>query len=340
MSLKRKQSATVSPELIIRSIRRRFFSASASTMSEAQNDPASANISDQNDQNCAQDESYTLNLPPFNVMNFPHVNIQTEEGGNIDLTQAIMSLLSSPQFSAALAAAIVPAMVPVLTPLLSSALSADIQNTVKHAVQDAVKPLKDEISHLTSRIDANERDIACVIDDNNVDFLGSQVKQLRSDMEDLRGGLEQLEQYGRRNSLRFHNVTVPESGETDDAIVKLCRDKLDVTITSEDICRSHPIGSPNRYGKSQVICRFRNWKLKNQIYRNKRKLKNDNDHVFITEDLTSYRQEIVSEMSDAKRAGKLHSFWSNDGRLFIKQYERSRKILISSIDELHSAVPP
>ena len=35
----------------------------------------------------------------------------------------------------------------------------------------------------------------------------------------LEDGLDNLEHYGRRNSLRFHNVTIPE---TDKVISKLC----------------------------------------------------------------------------------------------------------------------
>ena len=73
--------------------------------------------------------------------------------------------------------------------------------------------------------------------------------------------------------------------------------------------------------------RFRNWKIKNSIYSQKKGLKEDPDHVFITEDLTSHRQAIVNEIVKAKRAGKVSSFWTNDGRIFIKTGEFSLKLL-------------
>ena len=129
-----------------------------------------------------------------------------------------------------------------------------------------------------------------------------------------------LEQYGRRNSLRFHNVPLEsESVDTDDAIANLFTIKLGVSITADDICRSHRIGSANRFGNYQVICRFRNWELK-KVFTNKRKLKDNDDHTFITEDINKYRQEIVSEMLKAKRAGKIHAFLSTDGRLCCNPY--------------------
>ena len=96
-------------------------------------------------------------------------------------------------------------------------------------------------------------------------------------------GLEQLEQYGRRNSLRFHYVPLEsESVDTDDAIANLFTIKVGVSITADDICRSHRIGRANRFGSYQVICRFRNWKPKNKMFTNKRKLKDNDDHTFIT----------------------------------------------------------
>ena len=38
------------------------------------------------------------------------------------------------------------------------------------------------------------------------------------------------------------------------------------------------------------------------------------DNIFITEDLTRYRQSIVGALADAKRAGYIDTYWTNDGR--------------------------
>jgi hypothetical protein len=45
--------------------------------------------------------------------------------------------------------------------------------------------------------------------------------------------IEELEQYGRRNSLRFHNVTITkeELNKTDDKIVDICKQHLKIDIT-------------------------------------------------------------------------------------------------------------
>lgn len=98
--------------------------------------------------------------------------------------------------------------------------------------------------------------------------------------------MEELEQYGRRNSLGFYNVNLNQDQIqlTDETALKICKDNL----TIDDIQRSHIIGCVNHLGKAQIICRFWNWKIKNQVYRVKRKLKTSNQkYIFITEDLTS-----------------------------------------------------
>lgn len=71
------------------------------------------------------------------------------------------------------------------------------------------------------------------------------------------------------------------------------------------------------------------------MYKAKSKLKNSD--IFVTEDLTRYRQGIIHELSAAKRLRKVHS---NDGRIFIKLSENGQKYSIKSISELHKIAPP
>jgi deoxyhypusine synthase len=69
-------------------------------------------------------------------------------------------------------------------------------------------------------------------------------RRLNDNVFDLMVDIEELEQYGRRNSLRFHNVpiTKEELNKTDDKIVDICEQHLKIDITSDDINRSHIIG--------------------------------------------------------------------------------------------------
>jgi hypothetical protein len=68
--------------------------------------------------------------------------------------------------------------------------------------------------------------------------------------------------------------------------------RQEIKLTIDDIDRSHIIGNITN-GKGQIICRLRNWKIKNKIYSNQSSLKNNPDKIVITEDLTRHRQYLV-----------------------------------------------
>ena len=126
--------------------------------------------------------------------------------------------------------------------------------------------------------------------------------------------------------------------DTDKIVTAICKESLNINLSEDDISRSHIIGKPNSRGNIQIICKLKNWKTKNTVYQSKKKLKNSS--IFITEDLTRYRQQIVQELSKAKKAKKVHSFWTNDGRIFAKLSERGSKFMIRSLEDLRDLAPP
>ncbi|KAK3105848.1 hypothetical protein FSP39_007085 [Pinctada imbricata] len=217
-------------------------------------------------------------------------------------------------------AAMPPSLVQVLGPYMEA------------MIQAAVKPLQDKIAK-QEQVIQQQKDL--------IDDLYYITDDLYRRVDDADSKVENLEQYGRRNSLRFHNVKLPsEDCNTDKVIVDLCKEQLDITISEDDICRSHPIGEPNRHGKSQLIARFRNWKIKNNIFLNKKKLKGSSDKVFITEDLTPYRQSLMKYISAAKRDKRLSSFWTSDGRIFVKLSEGGRRHLLVNEEQLNGILSP
>jgi hypothetical protein len=164
---------------------------------------------------------------------------------------------------------------------------------------------------------------------------------LKHEVNVLHNKIEELEQYARRASLRFHNVPMTQGDlpQTDGLIVNILNDKLGLAqpLTENDINRSHII-RPLNNGKGQLICRFRNWKVKNSIFMKKKNLKNNEDNIFITEDLTKVRQSIIKEISTHKKPKKLNSFWTFDGRIFAKKTDDSRKTFIRCIQDINGLI--
>lgn len=150
--------------------------------------------------------------------------------------------------------------------------------------------------------------------------------------------LDNFEQHCRRTSLRFYNVPKPGTDETntdtESAVISIY-EKMGVTITSDDIDWSHIIARQNRNNKLQIICKFKTWKAKNKVFSVKKELENKSDKIFITEDLTSYRQSIVSKLIEAKKRKSILRFWTFDGGIYIKLEQNGEKLEITSLDKIN-----
>lgn len=217
------------------------------------------------------------------------------------------------------------AFIGAFTPLIAAAIAPQIQLIVQSCIQPIIISVKEQQKDLEEQ---NEE----------IETLKKSNAELQQRVDDLEYGLDNLEQYGRRTSLRFHNVPKPGTDEadadTESAVINICA-KMGVTITSDDIDRSHPIGRSNRNNKIQIICKFKTWKAKNKVFSAKKELKNNSDKIFITEDLTRYRQSIVSKLIEAKKRKSIFSFWTFDGRVYTKLEQNGEKLEITSLGEIN-----
>jgi hypothetical protein len=146
--------------------------------------------------------------------------------------------------------------------------------------------------------------------------------------------IESQEQYSRTTSLRFYNIQVPvdERGrivhpvDTDQLILQVCNTKLGLDININDIGRSHVIGKV----KNVSIVRFLSYRIRNRVYTNKKALKGHPDGIFITE----YRTELVKKLSQLKYSKQIYTYWTSDGKIYVKQTETSRKQTINNFDDI------
>jgi hypothetical protein len=76
---------------------------------------------------------------------------------------------------------------------------------------------------------------------------------------------------------------------------------------------------------------------KRNLYEEEKPKKNNEDNIFITEDLTKFRQSIIKELN-TKKTKKLNSFWTFDGRIFAKKTDDSRKTFIRCIQDINDLI--
>ncbi|CAG2226265.1 unnamed protein product [Mytilus edulis] len=223
---------------------------------------------------------------------------------------------------------------------LISELKTSLKSAITEAIQDAIKPLNAIINQQQLKITSLETEntqlkqhVDKALSDASERYekfrnLGNAIftsmaenKGLKEEVATLNADIEELEQYGRRTSLRFHNVPLSKEDlqKTDNIIVDIANLKLGISppLCVNDINRSHIIGKIEG-GKAQLICRFRNWKIKNSIYMSKKKLKNNSAQIFITEDLTRDRQELIKRLNQLKKTKRFTRF----GPLMVEYSQR------------------
>lgn len=250
------------------------------------------------------------------------IQSQLQKGKIVNLNELVFATVSKPGF--------LDLFVPTLCDSVTTAILPSINDAIRNSVSECMKPFVEQINSQRTEIDQLQSENIILKEEN---------KCLHDKIDDLSNVVEQLEQHGRRNTLRFHNIPLTQNQikSTDEVLIKFLHEKLDITITDADIDRSHILGKINRFNKAQIICRFRSWNIKNKIFKSKSKLAKNPDKIFISEDLTQPRRELVVRLNHLRKSQIIQSSWTHDGSIFAKVSESSRTMKIlchSDIDNL------
>ena len=207
---------------------------------------------------------------------------------------------------------------------------------------------------------------------------------------------EELEQYTRKNSLRFAGLEEKDNEDPSDTILHVCNDflKVDPPVNISDIDNAHRLGEAS---PRALIIKFSSYRVRRRVFEVKRRLKrintarksgsggalwsplestasDDEGHgdasvadtrsaadgqlrsedspsneqasedppnpppvqkpklppIFINEDLTRARNNLLFEARKLKREGKLSDAWSFEGRIRVKNLQNQ----VEKIDRL------
>ena len=124
-------------------------------------------------------------------------------------------------------------------------------------------------------------------------------------------------------------MTESAYSSTEAAVLKLA-EALNIALSPTDIDISHKL---KQKGKTFIIARFVSHKTKTKMYKERIKLKNlhvtdifpsysnaaaaDLSEDF-NENLTAYRRGLVAKAAKMRVDGVIHSFWTIDGKVFVK----------------------
>ena len=165
-------------------------------------------------------------------------------------------------------------------------------------------------------------------------------------IDSLIESLDNLEQYSRKNSLEIHGISENIYTSTEEVVFKVA-EAVNVPVAAEDIEISHKLRRRN--GMKPIIVQFCSHKVKSLLYKEQTKLKSvkisdlypsyasaatKQNCIFINENLTPYRADLVRQANDMKADGLLSSVWTPDGKVFVKTSPSGDPVRIYSEDDL------
>jgi hypothetical protein len=141
-------------------------------------------------------------------------------------------------------------------------------------------------------------------------------EQLTRTISHLEEKLDEHEQYSRRNCLLIHGLPEKTKEDTNETAINTIKTHLNLTVTDEDIDRSHRLGKkrkPDATNDKQsrpIIVKFTRYAVRSRVFKAKSGLKGTG--VVITENLTAKRMQLLERV---KNDDQVATAWTTDGRV-------------------------
>ena len=222
----------------------------------------------------------------------------------------------------------------ILSTITGSVLSAEmmaIHQTLDQLRRDIRSEVSGKIEQLQSTVVALRQEIS---------EKDATIATLKTKVAALEGVADEQEQYSRRNSLRLSGL--PESPR-EDIVAETIRTinermELDPPLVIDEIDRLHRVGQQKEGVNRAVLIKFATYRSRRRVFSEKKKLKVSTTgsaapKLFLNEDLTRHRAELLWEARKMKLAGRIKDAWSADGRLLLKN-NRGVIVPFKSIDDL------
>ena len=244
-----------------------------------------------------------------------------------------------------------PILYDMVSPLIQSTVNEAINQIRLTVVDEMIKSnneLKDMVTQQSETINAQK----AVIKDQKkllaekaerIENLEFNVDYLMAEVDSMKIQMNNLEQYGRRNSIRINNLKVPAPLADELDLTKHVVSFLNKRILHDtkpldlrDVERCHFVGKAVLGRSQQIIVKFSHYQDKKRVFSGKSRLKGNPAKIFLTEDLTSVNHSVVKSLLPMKKNDSIDSFWTSNGQIYVKKDPTSRPVKVSSIDDLNS----
>ena len=130
--------------------------------------------------------------------------------------------------------------------------------------------------------------------------------------------INDLEQYGRRNSLRIFGVTEKKNetlADIDKTVIQLAKESLNITLKEEDIDIAHRVGKVGVNKTRPIIVKFIRRNLRNKVLAARRRLKGSKKTI--VEDLTIQNLKLYNTV---RGHSNVQQTWTRNGVVYALTY--------------------
>ena len=180
-------------------------------------------------------------------------------------------------------------------------------------------------------------------------ILRDRCSKLEQKLVEFEYSTNNLGQYGRRNNIIISSI--PDSvdvNQLEESVTEILTD-INVNVASNDIEDCHRIGKKDtRIDSTKTIIRFVNRKHAKQALYNRKKLSQvkkkytfntNNNHFFISENLTRMNESLAYQGRKLKHNNLLNACYTRDGIVTIKINKSSKAIKIHHMNDLLELFP-
>ena len=225
---------------------------------------------------------------------------------------------------------------------LSNVLTKSDTSILKNLIKDTLEEVKDKfLGSLIKRLEILEGNL--FDQTKEIETLQKLVKTKNNEIDILKQKLvdanlkhaeqlNDLEQYGRRNSIRIAGLPSDSENQPSaavaDEMASLLTKKLGMPIATTDIDVAHRLGKFAKNKSRPVIVKFLRRQTKIEIMKRAQMLKGS--RLFINEDLTKLNAEVLASLR-LKEPDLIERAWSFEGKLFVRYRGSDRRETVSFV---------
>ncbi len=219
----------------------------------------------------------------------------------------------------------------VMKEVITQEVHQQLQNKLKEmtdAHEKSGREAKETIESLETEVAKMKR---------RVEKLEFSNAQKETKIKDLKLKLDAAEQMKYDRSLQIVGLPeVKDDVEESKQIIKISKE-LGIKVKSSDIEDITRLGKKKDHKRRNVIIKLKDKSVREKMFDQRKKLVKDSDpkkNIYINDQLTKYRQNLLFASRKLVKSKKLFAAWSQHGNVLIRKTEKSKIIAVQNHEDL------